>query len=110
MRFGNVGGHGGGFIIHYILSMGLGYEWTLLDSRYLPKGASSVEVQTWRDFFQQLGVSSSFIVRARDVRLARDEIVSRLPLTVVFSCTYCLHLFVVVFFAIGGSHSVLMWM
>ena len=52
-----------------------GYDWTLLDGQYLPYQASRVEVQSWHEFFLQLGVATFLIVRREEVRFKREEIV-----------------------------------
>lgn len=50
-----------------------GYDWILLDGQYIPPQSSLVEIQTWRDFFMQLGVAAFLIVRQEEVQIKRED-------------------------------------
>nr|KAG5712633.1 hypothetical protein BaRGS_029688 [Batillaria attramentaria] len=50
-----------------------GHDWVLLDSQYLPHPASQMDVQTWQDFFTQLGVTTFLAVRRQQVTVRRAE-------------------------------------
>ena len=41
----------------------------------MPHQASRAEVQSWQEFFSQLGVATFLIVRREEVRFKREEIV-----------------------------------
>ncbi|KAL8608369.1 hypothetical protein ACOMHN_002602 [Nucella lapillus] len=51
-----------------------GYDWTLVEDKYLPHQASRAEVVSWQEFFTMLGVSTFLIIRPQHVTLKREDI------------------------------------
>lgn len=50
-----------------------GYDWVVLDGQYLPPSPSRAVVQSWQEFFAQLGVTTSLAVKRLEVTLKRED-------------------------------------
>jgi len=61
-----------GYTSHIYIS---GYDWTLLDTCYLPSPLSQVAMQSWHNFFTKLGVEDFISIRQTDVTIRREQLV-----------------------------------
>lgn len=63
-----------------------GFDWTLVDSAYLPSFSTQQDKQNWHNFLSDLGVVDTFKVRRVELNFDKSTIVRETLSTLIVSC------------------------